>query len=58
MALRLEVFETAPRKAGTTVVVESDVLEEERLASFDKGYAAAIINGWIKGTEPSCDCDC
>ncbi len=21
------------------------------------GCAAAIINGWIKGTEPNCDCD-
>jgi ferredoxin len=22
------------------------------------GCASAIINGWIKGTEPNCDCDC
>lgn len=22
------------------------------------GCAAAIINGWINGTEPSCDCGC
>lgn len=22
------------------------------------GCAAAILQGWIKGTEPSCDCDC
>lgn len=22
------------------------------------GCAAAIINGWIHGTEPSCDCTC
>lgn len=22
------------------------------------GCAAAIIAGWIRGTEPSCDCDC
>lgn len=22
------------------------------------GCAAAIINGWIRGTEPSCDCAC
>jgi NAD-dependent dihydropyrimidine dehydrogenase PreA subunit len=22
------------------------------------GCAAAIINGWLHGTEPSCDCNC
>lgn len=22
------------------------------------GCAAAIINGWIRGTEPNCDCKC
>lgn len=22
------------------------------------GCASAIINGWIRGTEPSCDCGC
>jgi NAD-dependent dihydropyrimidine dehydrogenase PreA subunit len=22
------------------------------------GCASAIINGWIHGTEPSCDCNC
>lgn len=51
MALRLEVFETGPRKAGTTVVVESDALEEERLAAFDKGYAA----GWDDATAAQSD---
>lgn len=42
MALRLEVFETTPRRASSPVVVEADALEEERLEAFDKGYAA----GW------------
>lgn len=51
MALRLEVFETGPRKTGTTMVVESDALEEERLASFDKGYAA----GWDDATAAQSD---
>lgn len=51
MALRLEVFETAPRKPGTTMVVETDVLEEERLAAFDKGYTA----GWDDATASQSD---
>lgn len=42
MALKLEVFETDRKTAGTTIVLEGDSLEEERLAAFDKGYAA----GW------------
>lgn len=42
MALKLEVFDTARPGTAATVVMENAALEEERLAAFDKGYAA----GW------------
>lgn len=42
MGLKLEVFDTERPTRGATVVLEGDMLEEERLASFDKGYSA----GW------------
>lgn len=43
MVLRLEVFESEePGAAPETVVMDTSVLEEARLASYDSGYAA----GW------------
>jgi len=51
MVLRLEVFETSVRKSSSTVTVEADALEEERLEAFDKGYAA----GWDDATASQAD---
>lgn len=45
MALKLEVFETSSG-AGQDDDTRSSALEEERLAAFEKGYAA----GWEDGT--------
>ncbi len=43
MTLRLEVFETEPRRSqGNTVVLDQLALEESKLASYDQGYSA----GW------------
>jgi flagellar assembly protein FliH len=43
MVVRLEVFESEEAHAGAgTVVLDSDMLEEARLASYDAGYTA----GW------------
>ena len=47
MVLRLEVFESeTPAQTPETVVLDTSVLEEARLASYDSGYAA----GWEDAT--------
>ena len=52
MALKLEVFETPDSQKGPrTVVLDTLLLEETKLASYDMGYAA----GWEDSTAAQAD---
>lgn len=49
--LKLEVFETGEKPAGTTVVMQGSDLEEAQLASYEQGYTA----GWDDATGAASD---